>query len=138
MKMLLLNEKGLPETVGVREILFINQTKKGPEFVTGSGVYRFPLTMEQLYGVFHLYGFEQLDRNAIVNLEHVQRYDPTNRTVYFETEEAGGSTIYATVSATNAAKVKHLIRDGGIEAEEKEEEYFLLYKLKRLFGIGIV
>ncbi len=133
--MLLVNEKGFPESVGIHEVLYINQTKKGPEFVTRRGVYRYPLTMEQLCGVFQPLGFEQLDRNAVVNLDNVQRYDDKLRAVYFESETAEDGKLYATVSLTHAAKVRHLIREGEIG---DKHEGFMLYKLTPHLGIGII
>ncbi|WP_219835963.1 LytTR family transcriptional regulator DNA-binding domain-containing protein [Paenibacillus sp. R14(2021)] len=107
--LLLLNKKGEPVWIPVDTICLISPTAKGPEFLAKDGkVYRYPITMGQLDRVFGSYGFQRLDRNALVNMNAAERYDPIQRKVYFSGADVEQEELYATVSAANAAKAQHL------------------------------
>ncbi|SFI92372.1 hypothetical protein SAMN02799624_02697 [Paenibacillus sp. UNC496MF] len=110
MKLLLQNEEGAPRWIAVEDIRLIAPTPNGPAFTMSDGtVYRYAQTMEELDRMFGLYGFARLDRNVIANVEAAERYDPELRKVFFGQPEGGeGEALYATVSGTNAPKVKHL------------------------------
>jgi hypothetical protein len=75
-------------------------------------VYRYAQTAAQLQRLLGNYGFETVDRNAIVNMSKASVYDAETRTVYFDEGANGeGAALYATVSGANTAKVRHLIRE---------------------------
>ncbi|MBM7565367.1 LytTR family transcriptional regulator DNA-binding domain-containing protein [Paenibacillus sacheonensis] len=111
MQLFLLNEDGESVWVNIEEICLIAPTAAGPAFTAANGaLYRFPHTMEQLVQHFAGYGFDRLDRNAVVNMDAVKGYDPVQRKVYFDLpENRGDEGLYATVSGANVDKVKHMI-----------------------------
>ncbi|MFC5652361.1 hypothetical protein ACFPYJ_25255 [Paenibacillus solisilvae] len=113
MQLLLMNDKGEPGIVQVEEICMIIPTKNGPEFVTRWGNFRYPQTAAELVRQFNAFGYEQVDRNAIVNLNKASAYDPVQRKLYFEDHLPTGEWIEATVSTANIRKVNHLIRESG-------------------------
>ena len=112
----LLDEQGRPRQIRVDDILMIRPTSRGPQFHTRHGVYYYPYTLDEFLQLLGPRGFERLDRNNIVNMRQIRRYDPKTRTVYFD-EREGPDAIYATVSEANACKVAHLFR-------EREEPYY--------------
>jgi len=111
----LLDEEGRPRQIGVDDILMICPTPQGPQFHTRYGVYSYPYTLDEFLLLLGPRGFERLDRNNIVNMRQIRRYDPKTRTVYFD-EREGPDAIYATVSEANSCKVARLFR-------EREERY---------------
>ncbi|WP_232016534.1 LytTR family DNA-binding domain-containing protein [Paenibacillus baekrokdamisoli] len=117
--MLMLNEQGKSSFITMDEICLIIPTKNGPEFVTEQGKFRFPQTASQLNTQFERFGYLQVDRNAIVNLNKATYYDPEDRKIYLDAELSDGQKLWATVSAANASKLKYLIR----ESNETFAEY---------------
>ncbi|QYR20451.1 hypothetical protein KZ483_21955 [Paenibacillus sp. sptzw28] len=69
MKLMLLDERGEPAVIDIADVCMILPTRSGPEFVTTEGVFRLPQTTVQLCRLYGEYGFEQVDRGAIVNFE---------------------------------------------------------------------
>ncbi|HEY8528607.1 MAG TPA: LytTR family DNA-binding domain-containing protein [Paenibacillaceae bacterium] len=111
----LLDEEGRPRQIGVDDILMICPTSQGPQFHTRDGVYYYPYTLDEFLLLLGPRGFERLDRNNIVNMRQIRRYDPKTRTVFFDDRE-GPDVLYATVSEANTCKVARLFR-------EREERY---------------
>jgi len=106
----LLDASGTPHTIDVKDIVSIRPTTDGPEFHTKDGMYFYPSTMEELQILFNEAGFERLDRTNLVNMNHVQAFDPKARKVYFEYPWSKESK-FATVSEANLSKVQHLTRE---------------------------
>jgi DNA-binding LytR/AlgR family response regulator len=111
MELLLVNDQGVPGIVQVDEICMVIPTKNGPEFVTRWGNFHYPQTAAELISQFSAFGYVQVDRNAIVNLDKANFYDPIQRKLYFEDDLPTGERIWATVSAANIRKVNHLVRE---------------------------
>ncbi len=111
----LLDKDGNVCTVKIEELISIRPTADGPEFYTKDGMYFYPSTMEELQILFKDAGFERLDRTNLVNMNHVQAFDPKSRKVYFEYPWSKDS-LFATVSEANISKVQHL-------AKETQEAY---------------
>ncbi|MFD0717523.1 LytTR family transcriptional regulator DNA-binding domain-containing protein [Paenibacillus sp. GCM10027626] len=111
MLLYLLNEQGEPAQVPLQEILYITASKSGPLFVAASGTYRQPHTVKQLCDMFQAYGYEQVDRHLIANLQQAAYFEPTERKLFFERQEQGDMSLYATVSSSNSWKLQHLIRE---------------------------
>jgi len=106
----LLDTDGTPRTIAVQDIISIRPTADGPEFHTKEGMYFYPSTMEELQILFNEVGFERLDRTNLVNMNHVQAFDPKARKVYFEYPWSRESQ-FATVSEANLSKVQHLAKE---------------------------
>jgi DNA-binding LytR/AlgR family response regulator len=106
----LLDANGVPHTINVEDIIAIRPTADGPEFHTRDGMYFYPSTMEELQILFKDIGFERLDRTNLVNMNHVQAFDPKARKVYFEYPWTKDSQ-FATVSEANLGKVQHLAKE---------------------------
>jgi len=116
----LLNEWGKRSEVDLEAVLLIMATKTGPCFITAEGEYRLPMTVAQMVELYGQWGYEQVDRHLIANLRRAKWFDDDERKLYFESE---GSTeeerLYATVSAANSWKLRHLIR----ESDEAARRY---------------
>lgn len=106
----LLDSDGNARTIDVSDIISIRPTAGGPEFHTKEGMYFYPSTMEELQILFNEAGFERLDRTNLVNMNHVQAFDPKARKVYFEYPWSKESQ-FATVSEANLSKVQHLAKE---------------------------
>jgi len=106
----LLDMNGTARTISVEDIISIRPTADGPEFHTKEGMYFYPSTMEELQILFNEAGFERLDRTNLVNMNHVQAFDPKARKVYFEYPWSKESQ-FATVSEANLSKVQHLAKE---------------------------
>lgn len=106
----LLDPNGDPCTIDVKDLIAIRPTADGPEFHTKEGMYFYPSTMEELQILFNEAGFERLDRTNLVNMNHVQAFDPKARKVYFEYPWSKESQ-FATVSEANVKKVQHLAKE---------------------------
>ncbi|MCQ6558638.1 LytTR family transcriptional regulator DNA-binding domain-containing protein [Paenibacillus mendelii] len=124
MHMVVLDRNGNPCVIQVRDVLLMMTMKHGPEFVTGEGSYRLPITAAQLLQAFESYGFEQVDRNVIANLNKAVSFDPMARKLYYDEEGANRGGLYATVSGANSYKVSHLIR----ESESEKQDYYAAAK----------
>ncbi|WP_123041617.1 LytTR family transcriptional regulator DNA-binding domain-containing protein [Cohnella candidum] len=106
----LLDRDGNLCTVNIEDLIAIRPTADGPEFHTKDGMYFYPTTMEELQILFKDVGFERLDRTNLVNMNHVQAFDPKARRVYFENPWSKDSQ-FATVSEANVSKVQHLSKE---------------------------
>lgn len=106
----LLDADGVPHTINVKDLITIRPTADGPEFHTKDGMYFYPSTMEELQILFKDIGFARLDRTNLVNMNHVQAFDPKARKVYFEYPWTKESQ-FATVSEANLSKVQHLAKE---------------------------
>lgn len=115
MKLLLLDVRGEPALIDIADVCMISPTRNGPEFVTPEGVFRLPQTTVQLCRLYAEFGFEQVDRGAIVNMNKAALFDSGERKVYFGERDKDGELLYATVSTANAGKVKHLARESGYQ-----------------------
>lgn len=112
MKLPLINEAGKAELVKAGEVLIVRAVRNGHELVTGKGVFHFPHNFEELCELLGNYGFERVDRNAMINMAQASEFDPELRTVHFAAPDGGGGDrLYSTVSKSNADKLKHLIRE---------------------------
>ncbi|UVI31813.1 hypothetical protein [Paenibacillus spongiae] len=120
MQMIVLDKNGFPSVLHVQDVLLITMTKQGPLFVTGEGSYRLPNTAAQLLRALGAHGFEQVDRNMIANIDRAVAFDPVERKLHYDEEAAGGGGLYATVSAANSYKLRHLIR----ESDSSKQDYY--------------
>jgi len=111
----LLDAEGRPRQIEVDDILMICPTAQGPQFHTRDGVYYYPYTLDEFLMLLAHRGFERLDRNNIVNMRQIRRYDPKTRKVYFD-EGDSPEARYTTVSEANVCKVAQFFR-------EREERY---------------
>jgi len=108
----LLNEWGKRSEVDLEDVLLIMATKAGPCFITAKGEYRLPITVAQMAEVYGQWGYEQLDRHLLANLRRAEWFDEEERKLYFGRGEATtDERLYATVSAANSWKLRHLIRE---------------------------
>jgi len=106
----LLDRNGNVCKIHIDDLITIRPTADGPEFYTRDGMYFYPSTMEELQILFKDAGFERLDRTNLVNMNHVQAFDPKSRKVYFEYPWSKDS-MFATVSEANVKKVQHLAKE---------------------------
>jgi len=107
----LLNESGKRSKVDLDEVLLIMTTKSGPCFVTAEGEYRLPVTVAQMAEVYGQLGYEQVDRHLLANLRRAEWFDAEERKLYFGRGLTEEERLYATVSAANSWKLRHLIRE---------------------------
>ncbi|MBD2845770.1 LytTR family transcriptional regulator DNA-binding domain-containing protein [Paenibacillus sp. IB182496] len=108
MNCFLMDASGKGRTVALHDLFFVRPGGRGPEFVTAYGVYRQPLTLGELRTALATSGFELLDRDSLVNLARVSRYEPESRKVFFE---GTGPDIYATVAGSKVAKIPPRLRE---------------------------
>lgn len=106
----LLDRDGNSCIVDLKDLIAIKPTSDGPEFYTKDCMYFYPTTLDELLIVFKDLGFERLDRTNLVNMNHVQAFDPKARKVYFEDPWSKDSQ-FATVSEANKSKVEHLAKE---------------------------
>ncbi|WEK55245.1 MAG: LytTR family transcriptional regulator DNA-binding domain-containing protein [Candidatus Cohnella colombiensis] len=106
----LLDQEGKLCVVHISDLISIKPTSDGPEFYTKDNMYYYPTTLDELLIVLKDYGFDRLDRTNLVNMNHLESYDPKARKVYFDAEVTKDSK-YATVSEANIVKVEHLAKE---------------------------
>lgn len=109
MKFVLAGEEGALKEVAVSEILMIKLTSKGPRFYTVNGEYSYAMTLSTLLSSLQAMGFESLDRNNIVNTEHIRHYDEVRREVLLGNGQQ--PEIRACVSVAGSKKLPDHMRE---------------------------
>jgi DNA-binding LytR/AlgR family response regulator len=88
------------------EILFLSTYNKRVKFHTHNQKYYDLVTLDDFYMLLRTEGFAKLDRNNIVRLQSITRFDSDTKIAYFDRE--GFPTEACTVSENNVKMVKNL------------------------------
>lgn len=108
--MKVLNQDGDAVEIREEDILYFSSYKNTISVHTAAGEFIYPTSLSDVLAAYRNANFERLDRSNVVNLMNITDYDGDLKVVRF-----GNLPAYATVSESNAMKIKRLL------ASKKEE-----------------
>lgn len=94
-----------PIMINIANLNSITADRNEIHFHTSCGVYRPPLSLQDYATCFENYGFEYLNKSALVQMSNIKRYDPVNFVVTFDNEFPSQGCF---VSRRNRYKVLNL------------------------------
>jgi DNA-binding LytR/AlgR family response regulator len=86
------------------DILYFSSFKNAIFVHTKEGEFVLPTTLSDLLIAYKGKGFERLDRNNVVSLDHVDTYDAERKIVHFTQDGR-----FATVSESNEPRIKRFL-----------------------------
>lgn len=86
------------------DILYFSSYKNAIFVHTKEGEFVLPTTLSDLLIAYKGKGFERLDRNNVVSLDNVDKYDAERKIVHFTQAEQ-----FATVSESNEPRIKRYL-----------------------------
>lgn len=99
----LLND-GSSLAIREEDILYFSSYKNAIFVHTKEGEFVLPTTLSDLLIAYKEKGFERLDRNNVVSLDKVDKYDAERKIVHFTQSEQ-----FATVSESNEPRIKRYL-----------------------------
>ncbi|HUC93001.1 MAG TPA: LytTR family DNA-binding domain-containing protein [Paenibacillus sp.] len=102
--MRVLNQDGDSVEIREEDILYFSSYKNTISVQTAAGEFIYPASLSDVLAAYGNSGFERLDRSNVVNLKNITDYDKDLKVVRF-----GNLPAYATVSESNAPKIKRIL-----------------------------
>lgn len=93
----------------IQDVIALKKRGKAIEYYTETDVYEHVTSLESLVSFLKEYGYERLDRDNIVNMNKISRFDEETNKVIFES--ATGNELAFTVSWANLHKVKERLQE---------------------------
>lgn len=87
---------GRIQVLNLKDILYITTFQKKIYFYTKDHIYQSITTITDYLDLTKPHGFEMVDRNNVVQLSKIDRYDPLQKIAFFE-----GKDRYCTVSGSH-------------------------------------
>ncbi|CAH1194581.1 hypothetical protein PAECIP111892_01743 [Paenibacillus auburnensis] len=102
--MRVLQNDGSSLDIREEDILYFSSFKNAIFVHTKEGEFVLPTTLSDLLIAYKGKGFERLDRNNVVSLDNVDKYDAERKIVHFTEGEQ-----FATVSESNEPRIKRFL-----------------------------
>lgn len=92
----------------IQDVIALKKRGKAIEYYTETEVFEHITSLESLVSFLQGYGYERLDRDNIVNMNKISRFDEeTNKVIFYS---AAGDELAFTVSWANLHKVKERLQ----------------------------
>lgn len=91
----------------INDVIALKKRGKTIEYHTHTDVYEHVTSLESLVPFLKQFGYERLDRDNIINMNKINRFDSETNKVIFECE--AGEEQSFTVSWANVQKVKDIL-----------------------------